>query len=180
MRKQEGSATATHRRVEPFGESIPRPSHPAFDRLEEMKAKQLKEVSNALNHFRIELRTTMLQDFDTLKKGFIKLRDKHTQSTAAVSALEEQLNTCQGESEQLKAQVTELQEQLGAKVTELQEQLRAKANEIAAAKSALHTVRLNILRVDLIIEGYAGGAFYSRFLVSLPTKTLFIDVERAV
>jgi len=52
MRKQEGSTirgtSVTARRIEPFSESVPGPSHPAFDRLEEMKAKQLKEVSPIL------------------------------------------------------------------------------------------------------------------------------------
>ena len=54
MRKQEDTAhstPATPRR----SESIPRPSHPAFDRLEEMEVKQLKEVSNNFNLPRIRL-----------------------------------------------------------------------------------------------------------------------------
>ena len=49
MRKQEGSAVrgtpVTPRRVAPLCESPPKPSHPAFDRLEEMRTKQLEEVS---------------------------------------------------------------------------------------------------------------------------------------
>jgi hypothetical protein len=53
MRKQEYQAIrntpVTPQRVEPFSGSVPGPSHPAFDRLEEMKAKQLKEVSTHLN-----------------------------------------------------------------------------------------------------------------------------------
>lgn len=48
MRKQEGSAASgtpiTTQHIEPPSESTPGPSHPAFNRLEEMKAKQLKEV----------------------------------------------------------------------------------------------------------------------------------------
>jgi len=170
MRKHEGSAITTPLRAQPSGESIPRPSHPAFDRLEEMKAKQLTEVSNNLSWFKNELRKTALQDFETLKKGFIKLREKYTQSTASVSALEEKLNVCQGESEQLRAQVTALEERLGA-------QAEATVNEVTAATSALRTVRLNILTMNLLIEEPAEGALCSRFSVSLPTKTPFIAVE---
>lgn len=170
MRKNEGSATTTPRRVEPSSGFIPRPSHPAFDRLEEMKAKQLTEVSNNLSWFKTELRTTALQDFETLKKGFIKLREKYTQSTATVSALEEKLNVCRGESEQLKTQVIALEERLGA-------QAEMTANEVTAATSALRTVRLCILTMNLLIEEPAEGALCSKFSVSLPTKTPFIVVE---
>lgn len=46
---------------------------------------------------------TALQDFETLKKGFVKLRDKYTRSIATVSALENELKASRSESEQLKA-----------------------------------------------------------------------------
>jgi len=49
MRKQDGSATrnmpVTPRTTEFSSESAPGPSHPAFDRLEEMRTKELQEVS---------------------------------------------------------------------------------------------------------------------------------------
>jgi len=102
------------------------------------------------------------QDFDTLKNGFIKLRDKYTQSTATVSALKDELNTCRGESEKL-----------GVQVTALQEELRM--------QHEMMTVRINILEPSLqwiysSIVGYAGGALCHRFLVSPPAKTLSIDI----
>ena len=78
----------------------------------------------------------VLQDFDTLKKGFIKLRDKYTQSTAKVSALEDELSICRGESV---TQVTALQEQLKA-------QIETAANQVADAKSTSRTVRPRILK----------------------------------
>ncbi|KAF9643065.1 hypothetical protein BDM02DRAFT_3132675 [Thelephora ganbajun] len=114
MQKQETSirsTPATPRRIEPFSG----PSHPAFDRLEEMAAKQLK------------------QDFDTLKKGFVRLREKYTQSTAMVSALRAELSTCRGESEQLRGQVATLQE-------ELRVQTEMIPNRVASATSALRTI----------------------------------------
>jgi hypothetical protein len=80
---------------------------------------------------------TALQDFDTLRKGFIKLRDKYTQSTATVSVLENELNACRGESEQLRVQATALQE-------ELRVQTETTANKVASATSALRTVRVNV------------------------------------
>ena len=73
---------------------------------------------------------TALQDCETLKKGFTKLRDKYADSTARVSAAENELDACRRESEQLRAQVTALEqgrresEQLRAQVTALQEGLR--------------------------------------------------------
>lgn len=48
MNKADGLAirnTPANRRIEPFSGSDSGPSHPAFDRLEEMKIKQLEEVT---------------------------------------------------------------------------------------------------------------------------------------
>ena len=49
------------------------------------------------------------QDFDTLSKGFVKLREKHR---ATSSTLEGQLNVLRNENEQLATQVVALQEEL--------------------------------------------------------------------
>lgn len=57
MRKQEGSAIrntpVTPRHIAPSSESASGPSHPAFDRLEEMKVKELQGVGirRAALHF---------------------------------------------------------------------------------------------------------------------------------
>ncbi|KAF9653290.1 hypothetical protein BDM02DRAFT_3182830 [Thelephora ganbajun] len=134
MRKQEVpaicSTNVATRRIEPFSESVPVPSHPAFDRLEEMKMKQLQE------------------DCETLKKGFIKLRDKYIQSTARISAAEDELNTCRGESEQLRTQVTTLREELRVQNEALAERVTSATSaatvalraEVHHARNPLYTV----------------------------------------
>ena len=72
---------------------------------------------------------TALQDLNTLKKGFAKLHEKHAQSTAKNSALEDQRDGFRDESVQLKAQVATLQEGLVAqteKATSATEALRVR------------------------------------------------------
>jgi hypothetical protein len=67
----------------------------------------------------------VLQEFDTLKKGFVKLSDKYTQSIANISALEAQIITCRGESEQ---RIATLQEELRAQMANQVAALRVRAN----------------------------------------------------
>ena len=164
MRKQESQAIhstpATPRRVEPFSKSVSGPSHPAFDRLEEMRIKQLQEVTWPALHLMKGLRyeLTALQDCETLKKGFTKLRDKYTQSVAMVSAVEDELNTCRGESEQLRTQVATLQEELRVQsetlveqVATLQEGLRVQSEtlvEQVASATSVATAALRRVRID--------------------------------
>lgn len=79
----------------------------------------------------------ILEDLDTLSKGFFKLGEKYTQSTVRISALEGQLNACQSESEQLRVRVATLQE-------ELRVQTDTMANEVATLTSTLR-VRIDVL-----------------------------------
>ena len=64
MRKQEGSAThntaVTHQPADSFGEPVPKPSHPAFNRPEELGVRQLQEVSAPLSlpYIRSRVRAT--------------------------------------------------------------------------------------------------------------------------
>ena len=100
--------------------------------------KQLNEVS--ASHSTCP-RLIVLQDCDTLKKGFVKLRDKYAQLTAKASALENELSISQGESEQLRLQVTNLKDELKAQNEALEDQVTSTA---AAAAIASRQVRVNI------------------------------------
>jgi len=74
----------------------------------------------------------VFQDCDTLKKGFSKLRDKYTKSTAKVSVLEDELSVSRGESEQLRIQITKLQDELKAQNNALADQVASAASAAAA------------------------------------------------
>lgn len=79
-------------------------------------------------------RITTLQDLDTLKKGFARLRDKYTKSKATVSALENELEAAQAESEKLKST---FQEELNVRTEAIQRQA-------ASTNSAFREVRADV------------------------------------
>lgn len=54
----------------------------------------------------------VLQDLNTLSKGFAKLGAKYTQSVARISHLEDRLQASLSDSEQMKVQIATLQDEL--------------------------------------------------------------------
>lgn len=164
MRKQEQanhSTSFTPQHTEPSDGSWL--SRPLPDKLEEAKTNLLKEVGTHLVAVRpircFNPEPVVLQDFDKLRKGFIKLNDKYTKSNGTISALKDQLNTCLSESEQLRVQVSMLQDESKVQIatlqeskvqiSTLQEELRVRtetmANREATLTSALR-VRTNALK----------------------------------
>lgn len=79
-----------------------------------------------------------MQDFVTLKKGFNKLRDKHEQAVADVSALENELRACKAESEEQKAQVAALQSELDAQTETMEHRLAVLQEQAQAAEDRIH------------------------------------------
>ncbi|KAF9786230.1 hypothetical protein BJ322DRAFT_1108085 [Thelephora terrestris] len=120
MSKQEGSSPTEHHPI--LG-----PTRPVLDRAQEIKAKQLEE------------------DFNTVRRGFIKLRDKYTQSTTTISTLETELSASQGESEQLRAQIAALREELRA-------QHEATTAAGIAAATSTRTVRGALKQTAILTE----------------------------
>jgi hypothetical protein len=136
-----------------------RPSHPAFDRLEEMKVKELQEVSTRpLRGWASSHEIVIVQDHNTLKKGFNRLLDMHTESTEKITTLERDFNQCR-----------ELKAQLEARVERLEAQVIA-AND---ANSMLRKVRKSLLPAYLLTYLPIGGFPDHLSVVSLPTNFPF-------
>ena len=101
--------------------------------------KELQDVSAEISlHSVLEYRLMAVQECDTLKRGFNKLRSKYDASIAKVSAMNNELDACRDESTQLKAQVTALQNELKAQSDKLVVQV-ASAVSAAVSTSAAST-----------------------------------------
>ena len=94
---------------------------------------------------RLGRRLTTLQECETLKKGFTKLHEKHNRSIVKVSAVQDELNACRSESEQLKTQVTALQEELKAQNEALTARVTsAVSSAVSTAAAASRIVRIGV------------------------------------
>lgn len=99
------------------------------------------------------------QDFDTLNKGFTKLRDKYRTTT---SALEHQLRIREDEIEKLTTQIATLHE-------ELKVQAETAENQV----SALHIVCIAVVYDDsppLTVYVLTGGEWCNRFFHDRPRR----------
>lgn len=148
MRNQASSAHANGtptRRAEPIGgpldnPTFDRPTHPAFDRLGEIKTKQLQEASrfpsNRGSNYLID---SFLQDHKTLKKGFNRLHERYAESTAKITALEQELAKAAALEQELDGYRTDCR-QLRAQVEHVEAQVVAANNANSALRVTLRRV----------------------------------------
>ncbi|KAF9790783.1 hypothetical protein BJ322DRAFT_1104431 [Thelephora terrestris] len=94
MQKQPAAAHESDTQTRRTQDLRDRPSHPAFDRLEEMEVKELQE------------------DHDTLKKGFNRLLEMHIESAGKIMTLEKDFDQCRELKVQLEARVEHLEAQI--------------------------------------------------------------------
>lgn len=134
------------------------PSHPATGILQEIEIKQSKEVSLPLRvHI---LSSRRLQDCETLRRGFVKLRNDYARSTFKIAALNDELATRQNELAACQNELATCQNESKLQVIRLQGELKSQnealSNRVAAAITATRKVRVDIkhpLHVHLWISG---------------------------